>query len=181
MNQSSSAVEFEAYDRLAELARSEQPDQSVVAPLAATVLSDLRRRAREAATPAAPPAAPPQGFWRDLFVVRLTPPRYGAGTSPTIALVVVVIVLVSAVFQGPWVVFISVALLGMLVILFEARRALSRRAERGAKLPCPRCGYDLSGLPDAIPKLWVADQVGPQRCPECAAPWPKLAHETSPR
>jgi hypothetical protein len=40
---------------------------------------------------------------------------------------------------------------------------------------CVGCGYDLAGLQDAIPRERVGSaSIGPRRCPECAADWPRV-------
>lgn len=50
-----------------------------------------------------------------------------------------------------------------------------RRMLRGA---CPECGYDLAGAPDAVDPALVGASCGPERCPECASPWPAVAPAT---
>jgi hypothetical protein len=37
---------------------------------------------------------------------------------------------------------------------------------------CPGCGYDLSGLSHLESRGSTLRDVGPERCPECGAPWP---------
>ncbi|HZW10725.1 MAG TPA: hypothetical protein VFF69_12545 [Phycisphaerales bacterium] len=57
-----------------------------------------------------------------------------------------------------------------------ARRA--GRPELGEALArglCPDCGYELGGLPPALPREVLAGlDVGPASCPECGGRWPRV-------
>ena len=65
--------------------------------------------------------------------------------------------------------------LGVLVTI-AARRARRRHFWgywRALELGfCPGCGYDLSGLSHLESRGSTLLDVGPERCPECGAPWP---------
>ncbi|MBK7404513.1 MAG: hypothetical protein IPJ41_07715 [Phycisphaerales bacterium] len=71
----------------------------------------------------------------------------------------------------------SLGLAGTVAALLLATRRAGRPLPGDAlrKALCPDCGYDLSGLPSALPHWAVAgSDVGPAACPECGSPWPRV-------
>lgn len=70
----------------------------------------------------------------------------------------------------------STVLALMLATRGAGRPRLGEALQRGL---CPDCGYDLAGLPPALP-AWVlaGADVGPAACPECGSPWPRVPPPT---
>jgi hypothetical protein len=60
---------------------------------------------------------------------------------------------------------ISQGIVALSAWLYASRRAARRTVTWWETDRCADCGYDLAGL-DSI------DGAGPERCPECGAPWP---------
>ncbi len=61
-------------------------------------------------------------------------------------------------------------------VILLAGRGRARRAARAAQTGlCRACRYDCNDLPRNHGLPWMLSyQLGPDRCPECGAPWPWL-------
>lgn len=157
---------LEAYDTLAEMARRPGAPQSDVAPLAALVSADLKRRGRWFEDGEdAEGGAKPEAFGRGVLVF--------AGLVAWLAVLLGVTLVVG------WIMALAFVGVSVPALLLELHRRKSERARRARAtgLVCPKCAYDLAGLGDDLPREWVVGSSGPRRCPECGAPWPMVLRE----
>jgi hypothetical protein len=69
-----------------------------------------------------------------------------------------------------WWALVPITALVFVALLLESRRGRSQ----GVPAHCPACGYDLRGLPEAVPVEVLGVRLGPRRCVECGEPWPRV-------
>jgi len=161
MDERSPVYPKDAYDELADLASRQSLDQGAIAPLAAVVSSDLKHRGR----------------WADRLgdgAAAAKRETFGRGWMVIVALCVWLALLLVATMAVGWIMALPFAavLAPVLVLEWHRRRSDRARRERAERPTCPRCGYDLSGLGDDLPREWVVGSSGPRRCPECGEAWP---------
>ncbi len=160
--------EFEQYDRLAGMVGNPPSDHSILTAVAAEVVANLRTREREHSaararriTIQAQTKRNPPSLW--LFEIT--------------AWIVTGSIALSMVMQNPWTAASILVLMFLAAWINSARKRSITRCTMNpieTSLNCPRCRYDLTGLPDSIPHEWIAAHSGPRRCPECGEPWPMV-------
>lgn len=102
---------------------------------------------------------PDRWSWLDL-------PAFGWGES------IIGLVAIGVAFYAIGGLFLLLLMIPLWMLRYRRRRRC--RAAINHKL-CPDCCYNLDGIPDAIdPEQLNGQHCGPQRCPECASPWPML-------
>ncbi len=152
----------EAYEALAEIAEGRGGgDRNKLAPLAAKVASDLKHRGRW-----------PEQVLEEARAARREAP--GRGRLVLVVMGLWLAFLLGAAILVGWIMVLPFAavLMPLFVLEWHRRRSERARAERAERPTCPGCGYDLSGLADALPREWVVGSSGPRRCPECGEAWP---------
>jgi hypothetical protein len=153
---------FDEYDALADLAAHPGAAQDAVAPLAASVSGDLKRR----------------GGWGDRSESESTdegtPRRAGRWPLVIIGLAAWLTVLLAVTLVVHWLMGVAFLAVSVPAVFLERHRRREERArrERLTRPLCPACAYDLTGLEDALPRAWVVGRSGPRRCPECGEVWP---------
>lgn len=75
---------------------------------------------------------------------------------------------------GAWL-FAVFLVIGVIASARSTRTRLRLARHQAREGHCPDCGYDLTGLPDAIgPERTGGIRSGPRACPECGAGWPLI-------
>jgi len=90
-------------------------------------------------------------------------------------LAILLVVVVIAMFgKAAGAVFVLALIVVGFVLEANRRGGHAKAISRLEGEHCPACQFSLVGLPPAVPVELAQIDFGPQMCPECGQPWPKI-------